>query len=163
MLPLLLSSLILAQVPTAPTPKVDDSKTEPAKPAAKELKPLSFFSRKYPYRWDVLLPLEAEVDGLKLNTIFFNRREIQSGLLKGADFGTRAQIEATNTSDKTRIPNFAVAVFDEEGRLLGVATGGTKLFGVRPGATETFDLNFSGVLQRLPKGTHFVLSLEYAE
>lgn len=161
MLILALASLLLTQAPPAPQePKAPAPKAEAA---AKELKPLSFFSRKYAYTWDALLPLNAEVDGLKLNTIFFNRREIQSGILKGAEFGTRAQIEVTNTADKPRIPNFAVAVFDEDGRLLGVATGGTKLLGVRPGATETFDLNFSRVLQRLPKGSHFVLSLEYAE
>ncbi|MDP2875918.1 MAG: hypothetical protein Q8O00_07025 [Holophaga sp.] len=158
MFALLLSTLLVAQTPV-PLVKVE----APKAPAVQELKPLSFFSKKYAYSWDALIPLKAEVDGLKLNTIFFNRREIQSGLLKGAEFGTRAQVEVTNTSSKTRIPNFAVAVFDEEERLLGVAIGGTKLLGVRPGNTETFDLNFSRVLQRLPKGTHFVLSLEFAE
>jgi len=158
MFPFLLSTLLTAQAPQSVV-KVE----APKAPIAQELKPLSFFSKKYAYTWDVLIPLNAEVDGLKLNTIFFNRREIQSGLLKGAEFGTRAQVEVTNASNKTRIPNFAVAVFDDEERLLGVAIGGTKLLGVRPGNTETFDLNFSRVLQRLPKGTHFVLSLEFAE
>ena len=48
-------------------------------------------------QWDVLLPLKAEIDGLKLNTIFFNRRELRSGFLKGAEFGTRAQIDVRLT------------------------------------------------------------------
>ncbi len=147
--------LCLSQAPqSAPTPVA---------PKAEELKPLGFFSQKFPYQWDVLLPLKAEVDGVKLNTIFFNRREIRSRLLKGAEFGTRAQVEVTNTGKRSRMLNFAVAVLDEEGRLLGVATGGSKITGVAPGETETFDLNFSRVLQRLPKGTQFVLSLEFAE
>jgi len=158
MISFLFPAMLLAQTPT-PTAKVE----VPQAKVTQALAPLGFFSKKFPYAWDVLIPLGAEVDGLKLNSIFFNRREFQSGLLKGADFGTRAQIEVTNTSDKTRIPNFAVAVFDDEERLLGVAIGGTKLIGVRPGTTESFDLNFSRVLQRLPKGTHFVLSLEFAE
>ncbi len=154
---LLLPALLSLQAPaSAPAQKAES-------PKAQELKPLGFFSQKFPYQWDVVLPLKTEVDGLKLNTIFFNRREIRSGLLKGAEFGTRAQIEVTNTAQNVRVPNFAVAVFDEEGRLLGVATGGTRVRGVSPGATETFDLNFSRVLQRLPKGTHFVLSLEFSE
>lgn len=155
MIPFLCSCLLALQ-PPAPTPPAPTATVQ-------ELKPLSFFSQKFPYQWDVLLPLNAEVDGLKLNTIFFNRREIRGGLLKGAEFGTRAQIEVTNTAKKMRVPNFAVAVFDDEGRLLGVATGGSKIGGVKPGETETFDLNFSRILQRLPKGTHFVLSLEFAE
>ncbi|MCE1228402.1 MAG: hypothetical protein LWX11_02755, partial [Firmicutes bacterium] len=83
MLPVLLSSFLLTQTPDAPKA----APQAPAQPQA--LKPLSFFSRKYPYRWDTVLKLEEEVDGLKLNTIFFNRREIASGLLKGAEFGTR--------------------------------------------------------------------------
>lgn len=128
-----------------------------------DLKPLGFFSQKFPYRWDTVMPLKTEVDGFKLNTIFFNRREVRGGLFKGMEFGTRAQIEVTNASSRSRMPNFAVAVFDEDERLLGVATGGSKVTGVSPGDTETFDLNFSRVLQRLPKGTHFVLSLEFAE
>jgi hypothetical protein len=154
---LFLPILLSLQAPAAqPASKVEAPKIQ-------ELKPLGFFSQKFPYQWDVLLPLKAEVDGFKLNTIFFNRREINSGLLKGAEFGTRAQIEVTNTGKTKRMPNFAVAVFDDEGRLLGVATGGSKFTGVSPGETETFDLNFSRVLQRLPKGTNFVLSLEFAE
>ena len=157
MLSLLLPALLGLQAPGAqPTPKPEASKTQ-------DLKPLGFFSQKFPYRWDVMLPLKAEVDGLKLNTIFFNQRELRSNFLKGVEFGTRAQIEVTNTAKTSRMPNFAVAVFDDEGRLLGVATGGSKFTGVSPGDTETFDLNFSKVLQRLPKGTSFVLSVELSE
>lgn len=156
MFPLILPLLFSLPATPPSTPPEVAPKTE-------KLKPLGFFSQKFPYQWDVLLPLKAEIDGLKLNTIFFNRRELRSGFLKGAEFGTRAQIEVTNTGKRSRMLNFAVAVLDEEGRLLGVATGGSKITGVAPGETETFDLNFSRVLQRLPKGTHFVLSLEFAE
>lgn len=156
MFPLILPLLFsLSATPPSTPPEVA--------PKTEELKPLGFFSQKFPYQWDVLLPLKAEIDGLKLSTIFFNRRELRSGFLKGAEFGTRAQIEVTNTGKRSRMPNFAVAVLDEDGRLLGVATGGSKITGVAPGETETFDLNFSRVLQRLPKGTSFVLSLEFAE
>ena len=152
MLALILPLLLSAQAPSVQAP-----------PKPEELKPLGFFSQKFPYKWDVLLPLKVDVDGLRLNTIFFNRREVNSWPLKGAEFGTRAQIEVTNTAKKVRVPNFAVAVFDEEGRLLGVATGGSKISGVAPGETETFDLNFSRIIQRLPKGTNFVLSLEFSQ
>jgi len=157
MLPLLFSAILSLQVPAAqPIPKAEAPKVQ-------ELKPLGFYSQKFPYQWDVVLPLRTEVDGLRLNSIFFNRREIRSGLLKGAEFGTRAQVEVTNTTKKVRVPNIAVAVLDDEGRLLGVATGGSRLTGVSPGETETFDLNFSRVLQRLPKGTQFVLSVEFSD
>jgi hypothetical protein len=56
-----------------------------------------------------------------------------------------------------------VAVFDAEDRLLGVATGGTKFGTVRAGSTESFDLNFHQVLDRLPLGDHFYLSVELTD
>jgi len=129
--------------------------------AAPAAKPLSFASFKLPFTWNAVIPLkDVELDGLKVTSIYFNKREAKVWPLRGADFGTRANVEVTNTSDKPRIPGFAVAVFDNEDRLLGVATGGTKLGTVRPGTTETFDLNFHQVLERLPKGDHFHLSVE---
>lgn len=132
----------------------------PAPPASEALKPLGFFSQRFDYRWNTVLPLNVSVDGLLLNSIFFNRREISRGPFKGADFGARAQVAVTNTSSKIRVPGFAVAVFDADGRLLGVASGGSKLGGVTPGETETFDLNFTQVTERLPLGATFALSVE---
>jgi hypothetical protein len=136
----------------------------PAAPAeAAPLKPLSFASKRLPYKWDVLLPVDLDVDGLKINTIFFNRREFAGGPLKGADFGTRAQMEVINNSKFKKVPNFAVAVFDSEDRLLGVASGGPRMLAHKPGATETYDLNFHFVKERLPLGSSFVITVELGE
>lgn len=151
---LVLLSLWGAQEPATPG-------KPPAVPA--EVKPLqsfSFSSASYPYHWDQLLPVNLEVDGLQVKTIFFNEREPTNRFLKGRKYGFRAQLEATNTSAKPCKPSFAVAVFDEEGRLLGAANGGTRLGTVKPGETETFDLNFSHVKQRLHRGSKFFLTIE---
>lgn len=151
----LVMALPLAAQPAPPqTPKPAEAK--PAAPAS----PLGFTSQRHDFKWDRLIPLEFEVDGLKVNSVFFNTRELKTGWLKEASFGTRAQLEVTNISKADRIPGFAVAVFDKSGQLLGVASGGTKLGVVKAGATETFDLNFSQVKERLPRGDHFVLSAE---
>lgn len=151
----LLPTLLSLQAPAAAAPPA-----QPAPAASQALKPLSFHSQKFPYKWDTLLPLNIEVDGLKVNSIFFNRRQVRTWPLKGADFGVRAQVEVTNTSKNSRVPGFAVAVFDGENRLLGVATGGAKVGSVGPHTTETFDLNFARVNERLPLGAYFYLSLE---
>ena len=151
---LLPALLLLAAPPEAPQP------VKPTAPAAQPVKPLSFFSQRFPYHWDQFIPINQEVDGLKINSIFFNRRTFRSGLLKGADFGTRAQVEVTNTAKTSRVPGFAVAVFDAENRLLGAAHGGIKLGTVRAGETESFDLPFRQVLERLPRGDHFFLTVE---
>jgi hypothetical protein len=149
--------LVLCLSPQAPAPAA-------APKPAPEAKPLSFTSFKLPFTWNALIPIkDAEADGLRIDSIYFNKREPKVWPLRGADFGTRAKVQVTNTAAKSRIPGFAVAVFDAEDRLLGVATGGTKVGTVRPGATETFDLNFHQVLERLPKGDHFYLSVELTD
>jgi len=154
MLPVLLSLALGLQNPKPPVTEA---------PKATELKPLGFASKRFPYRWDTMLPVNMEVDGLKINTIFFNRREIKGGLLKGADFGSRAQVEVTNGSKHAKVPGFSVAVFDAEDRLLGVASGGSRVASLKPEVTKAYDLSFHFVAERLPLGSYFVLSLELGE
>ncbi|HEX4845466.1 MAG TPA: hypothetical protein VFV26_04555, partial [Geothrix sp.] len=137
----------------------------PAPPAAAPAPEasLSYHAETFPFAWDRMIPLSVNVDGLKVSSIFFNRRVVQPGffnLLKGAEFGTRAQVEVTNTGKYPKIPGFAVAVLDKDGKLLGVASGGTKVGTIKPGETETFDLNFTQVKERLPKGDRFLLAIE---
>lgn len=155
LLPFLLSALCGVQAPSTPVPN-----PVPATAEAKPLQSFSFASGSFGYFWDKLIPVELEVDGLVVKTIYFNEREPKSRFLKGRKFGYRAQLEVKNTSTKPRTPGFAVAVLDEEGRLLGAATGGTKFGAVKPGETETFDLNFYQVKQRLRRGAKFLLSVE---
>lgn len=129
-------------------------------PAAASGAPLSFASGSFKFYWDATIPMNLEVDGLKVTEIYFNVRRSRYSWLKDAEFGTRAHVTVTNTSARPRIPGFAVAVLDAEGQLLGVASGGTKVGTVAPGATEDFDLNFTQVKERLPKGATFLLSVE---
>ncbi|BDU75398.1 hypothetical protein [Mesoterricola sediminis] len=166
----------VVKAPEAPAPARDAAAKRPATPApvpapqaapapaaaqAAPAQGLGFASFRLPYTWNAMIPIQgAEVDGLRIESIFFNKREANVWPLRGADFGTRAQVKVTNTSSKNKIPGFAVAVFDAEDRLVGVATGGTKVGSVGAGTSETFDLNFHQVLERLPKGTTFVLSVE---
>lgn len=147
-----LFALTLLATPPAPPPP---PATEPAPREA-----LGFGSLSGAFRWDTLLPLKLEVDGLQVKSVFVNRREIARGPLKGASFGVRAQVEVTNTADKPRHPGFAMAILDADGRLLGVASGAPTFRALRPGETDTYDLPFSHVLERLPLGTRFVLSVE---
>ena len=128
----------------------------PKLPAA----PLSFLSDQFRFTWDRTIPLSISVDGLKVNSIFFNKRTLEHRFFGHAEFGTRARVEVTNTSTVRKVPGFAVAVLDKDGRLLGVASGGTKIGSVKPGETETFDLNFSQVKERLALGDKFLLAIE---
>ena len=147
--------------PPVPAPAPSATPVTPA--TAVSSAPLSFFSETFPFAWDRIIPLSINLDGLKVSSIFFNKRVVQPGffnLLKGAEFGTRAQVEVTNTGKYPKVPGFAVAVVDKEGRLIGVASGGTKVGTIKPGETETFDLNFTQVKERLATGDKFFLAIE---
>jgi hypothetical protein len=160
--PVLLSACLGLQAPP-PAPAQATPATVQGSVAPSSAQPLSFFSEAFPFRWDVVIPLKVELDGLKVSQIFFNKRVPKPGFLglfKGTEFGTRAQVEVTNTSKTSKVPGFAVAVLDKDGRLLGAASGGTKLGTIKPGETETFDLNFTQVKERLSKGDRFLLSIE---
>jgi hypothetical protein len=152
----------LAQVPPAPAPAPATAPVVAAQTVTAT--PLTFYSESFPFQWDRMIPLaNTNLGGLKVNSIFFNKRAVKPGafnFLKDAEFGTRAQVEVTNTGLVPRIPGFAVAVLDKDGRLLGVATGGTKVGTVKPGETETFDLNFTQVKERLASGDKFLLAIE---
>jgi len=150
MVPLLLSALLSLSPAQAEAPK-----------APVGTKALSFVSQRLNYHWDQLLPLQVEVDGIKVNSIFFNRKEVK--ILKTLELGARAQLDVTNTTGKARRPGFAVAVFDKEDRLLGASCGGPRFARLGPGETNTFDLDFSHVVERLPNGAYFVLSVELAD
>ncbi|MBS1767285.1 MAG: hypothetical protein JST05_07800 [Acidobacteria bacterium] len=129
-------------------------------PSAPSAAPLSFASGSFKFYWDTTLPISLDADGLKVTEIYFNTRRSRYSWLKDAEFGVRAHLTVTNTSARPRVPGFAVAVLDADGKLLGVASGGTKVGTVGPGETESFDLNFTQVKERLPKGSTFLLSVE---
>ena len=155
--PLLLAALLgLQQAPAPALPPPAQTSTAP-------LPSLSFYSGDFPFLWNRTIPLAIDLDGLKVTSIFFDVRKVDHGfmnLFNGMEFGTRAQVTVTNTGKAPKIPGFAVAVLDKDGHLLGVASGGTKLGTMPPGDTETFDLNFAQVKERLPKGYRFLLSIE---
>ena len=146
--------------PKALPPADQAAMQTPAATAAPASAPLSFASGSFKFYWDTTIPMDLEADGLKVSEIYFNLRKSRYSWLKDAEFGTRAHVTVTNTSARPRIPGFAVAVLDADGKLLGVASGGTKVGTVAPGATEEFDLNFSQVKERLPKGVTFLFSME---
>jgi len=164
----ILSLVLLFALQENPAP--ESKPMEPGKPQAAIVKqetavppqpqPLSFFSETFPFHWNQLQTLPINVDGLKVTSIAIGKREPSSKLFQGPDYGSRAVLQVTNTSKRSRVPGFAIAVFDKDGRLLGAANGGTKIGTVKPGTTETFDLSFFQVKDRLPKGDHYVLSVE---
>ena len=75
-----------------------------------------------------------------------------SGILK-------ADITVTNLGVEARKFGIAVALFDDEGRLLGVASHGTT-FPLKPERQAIYTLDFTNVNSELFKATKFKISIE---
>ena len=124
----------------------------------KELVPLSFACKRFDFYWNQLIPIKIEVDGLIVKSLTFNKKKLS--IFKNIEFGTKATVIVTNNTNNIRVPGFAVAIFDAENRLLGVASGGPRVGGIQPGQNAVFNLTFDNVVERITKGSYFYFSVE---
>ena len=60
----------------------------------------------------------------------------------------------------TRRVGLAVALYDPNGRLVGVANGGTKMMALKPGQRKYYTLEFEGVNAEAHKAAKFQIALE---
>ena len=65
-----------------------------------------------------------------------------------------------NTAEQPRMVGVAIAVFDEAGRLVGVASGGSKLLPLKPERQKTYTLLFSHVNGGMHAAKTFRITLE---
>jgi hypothetical protein len=97
---------------------------------------------------------EANDQGMRLDAVQFHlpRRGM------GADL--RAEVAVTNTADMALRVGIAIALFDDKGRLLGVASGGNRALALRPGQQKFYDLSFDHVGAEADQATKFRISVE---
>lgn len=129
-------------------------------PADEKRSPLkSLGHTKLPFLWDKIIRIENEVDGLIVNHVVFTQKNSLFNM-KSTEIKVIANIQVTNASSIQKYPSFSIAVFNEEGSLVGVASGGTWIKGVKPKETMTFTLSFEPMKERIPFGTLFHVSVE---
>ncbi len=139
---------------------VDQQESILKNPADEKTSPLkSLGHSKLPFQWDKIIRVENEVDGLIINHISFTQQK-SLFFLKSSQVKIKADVQVTNASNIEKHPYFSIAVFNEEGVLLGVAGGGTWIRGVKSKETTTFTLAFEPMKERVPMGTLFHLSVE---
>jgi len=120
-----------------------------------------FLSKRFEFKAGVVLEIGvATAEGVRLDTVRFQvptpvqgRHERSGGLVK-------AEVTISNTASVPFRVGIAMALFDGEQRLLGVASGGTALIPIKPGRQKTFDLVFDDVNDRVHGATSFQISLE---
>ena len=118
-------------------------------------------SRSYVFKPGVILETGITTDfGLRLDSVYFDLPVKTSGRLTLTDYPVNAVIAVSNTTDAALKVALAVALFDDEGRLLAVASGGSKLGWIKPGRQRSFTLIFDGVFSEAFRATTFQISAE---
>jgi len=116
-------------------------------------------SKHYEYKPAVKLTTDVDLgEGLRLDSVMFRPPSSvgkgfwTSGLLK-------VDIAISNFGETARKIGIAVALFDDNDRLLGVATHGTT-FPLKPQRTAVYTLEFANVNSEIFKATKFSISVE---
>ena len=116
------------------------------------------WSNKYEFKPGVTLEVGAETAGaLHLETVRF---EIPQNA--GTRTARESMVEVTiaNYSDLAQRVGLAIALFDDSGRLVGVADGGTALLPLRAGHVQPYRLVFKNVNGATPSASTFQISVE---
>jgi hypothetical protein len=107
-------------------------------------------SKSFEYREDITLEIGKETGGLRLDGVHFH----------GKSKPLRADVAVSNISSGPLKAGVAIALFDAEGRLVGVASGGTQFMPVRAGRQKSYPLIFDHVNGEISKAKSFQISLE---
>jgi hypothetical protein len=121
----------------------------------------ALFSKRYQFEHDVILEMSATTpDGLRLDSVRFKMPATTNDRLTRTGGLLTARVAVSNTADKPHKAGLAIALFDDEGRLLAVASGGSRFSGIKPGRQKMFTLVFEWVNAQAHKASTFHISLE---
>lgn len=119
----------------------------------------SFTSLKLPFEWDKVVRVENEVDGLIVNHVVFSERKPWI-IFKSTEIKIQVEVQVTNGGTVKKYPTFSIAVFNKDGELVGVTSGGATLLGVSPKETKSYVLVFDPMRERVSSGSTFHISAE---
>lgn len=118
-------------------------------------------SKRYEFKTGARLAMAVEAPGgLRLDTVRFKMPSARGDRLRRTGGLPAAEVAISNTAETTIKVGVAIALFDDEGRMLAVASGGNQVVSVRPGRQKTFSLLFDGVNAEAHKATAFQISAE---
>jgi len=118
-------------------------------------------SKTFVFQPNAILDVGAEVEpGLRLDTVhFLVPSGGESGYTRTA--GTiEAEVALSNTGNASHRIGIALALYDEDGRLLAVASGGDRIFPLKSGRQGVYTLSFDHVNGSAAKATRFQVTVE---
>jgi len=115
-------------------------------------------SRSYEFKPGVMLEIGASTDdGLRVDSVRFVMPS-STAVRTASEAGVEVAI--SNTAQESQRVGVAVALFDAQGRMVGVASGGTKFMPIKPGRQKSYKLIFDSVYVESPRATTFQISVE---
>ncbi len=115
------------------------------------------YSKTYLFKPGVDLEVGEDLgDGLQLESLRFD--------VAGENWETlRAVATISNLGEKSRMFAVAVAVLDDEGRLLAAGNGGPRLFPLRAGRRGPFKVSLTGFGDGPAAATQFKIAIHVSE
>jgi len=118
-------------------------------------------SKRYQFKGGVTLEIAvAATSGLRLDTVRFQVPAPRGDRLLPTGGPLTAEVAVSNTAEQAHMVGLAIALYDDEGHLLAVASGGNRIMPIRPDRQQTFNLVFDGLNAEAHKATAFQISLE---
>jgi hypothetical protein len=118
-------------------------------------------SKSYEFRGDLLLEIGATTqDGVRVDNVRFHMPPTVDGVTTRTAGLANATVTVSNTGKGSRKVALALALFDEQGRLVGVASVGSGMRSVRAGRQRSFTLIFDHVNSLIHRAKTFQISVE---
>ena len=121
----------------------------------------ALLTKEYKFNAGVQLDVGASAgDGLRLDAVYFQLPSTSGFKLFRSGANVTVEIAISNTGESSQKVGVAVALLDEEGRLLAVASGGTKLAAVKAGRQKIYKLIFDNVNGEAFRAATFKIAVE---
>ena len=118
------------------------------------------FSKAYTFKPGTTLEVGTEMPGgIRLDSVEFVLPN-DGGKQTGSFSGPKVKVSISNLGTSAAKVGVSIAVTDADGRLVAVASGGTKLFPLRADRQIVYTLSVDGVRTELAAGTVFRISVE---
>lgn len=117
-------------------------------------------SKTYKYKHGVLLEIgEISEDELRLDSVQFFLPSDSKGIFKVGP-SVRAEVAVSNLGAEPTQVGIAIALFDAQGRLVGVASGGSSMLAIKSQRQSYYTLAFRNLNNLAAEATSFQISIE---
>jgi hypothetical protein len=118
-------------------------------------------SERFAFKPGVTLQIgSVATEGIRVDSVRFDLPLAKGGRVSRTAGPATVTLAVSNTGNRARRLGVAVALFDEQGQLVGVASGGSRLASLKTGRQKHYKLIFEDVHGEIAKATVFQISVE---